>query len=157
MSKARQNKKIDIYKLADALLKEIEPQVKKVEVAGSVRRKDPNANDLDFVIIPKKNTTIKLKNVIRTNWSGDKKIQHVLKNEVTVDLLFTTPDSWGAAMLHFTGSKGYDIGLKMRAKKQGWKLNEYGLFDGSGKKLAGKTEIEILKVFGKSYKAPELR
>jgi len=157
MSKVRENKNIDIYKLAERLLNEIKPQVKKVEIAGSVRRNDPGANDIDFVIIPKKDTIIKLKDSMGTNWTGDKKTQHVLKNKVTVDLLFTTPDSWGAALLHLTGPKGYEIGLRLRAKKQGWKLNEYGLFNENGKRLAGKKEIDILKAFGKTYKKPEDR
>jgi len=159
MSKIREHEPVDIYKLADEILAEIKPQVRKVAIAGSIRRKDPTANDLDFVIIPNpRNANILLKDSIGVNWSGDKKIQHVLKNGITVDLILTTQDSWGAALLHMTGPKGYDIGLKIKAKQRGWKLNEYGLFNReTNKKLAGKTEMEILKVFGKHWKKPEDR
>ena len=53
--------------------------------------------------------------------------------------------------------KGYIIGYKKRAKDKGWKLTEKGLFDESGKMIAGKTEESIYQKFDKNLKSPEQR
>ena len=160
--KVEKEKGLDIYKLVKNLLKEIDPQVLRVVPAGSIARKEAGANDIDLVIIPKKDKKgniqeIKLKDSAKVNWAGNYRIQHELKNGIHVDFLFTTPESWGASLLHFIGPKGHDIGLKMIAKRRGWKLNQYGLFNENGTCIACKTEEEILNALGKEWKSPELR
>ena len=61
-------------------------------------------------------------------------------------------------LLYFTGPSGYNIGMRVRAKKMGLKLNEYGIFDRvTGAYLGGKTEDEVYKVLNKTPKLPELR
>ncbi len=68
------------------------------------------------------------------------------------------PDSFGAALVYFTGSKAHNIRIRERANKKGLKINEYGIFKKSdGKKLAGREEIDIYKVIGLPYIGPELR
>ena len=52
--------------------------------------------------------------------------------------------------MYFTGSKEHNIELRKIAIDKGWKLNEYGLFDKLGKRIAGRTEEE-------AYKQPGLR
>ena len=37
------------------------------------------------------------------------------------------PESFGAAMQYFTGSKGHNVALRQRALKMGYTLNEYSL------------------------------
>jgi len=60
------------------------------------------------------------------------------------------------ALLYFTGSKSHNIALRGLANERGWKLNEYGLFDGN-RRIAGATEVEIYKKLGLEYVPPELR
>jgi DNA polymerase (family 10) len=64
--------------------------------------------------------------------------------------------SYGAALLYFTGSKAHNIALRGLANEHGWKLNEYGLFSGK-RRIAGATEEEIYKKLGLAFIPPELR
>ena len=80
-----------------------------------------------------------------------------LKDGVQVDVRLFTKDEYGAALVYFTGSKDHDIALRTLAIKNGWKLNEYGLFDKKGKSLAGRTEGDVYQKLGLAYIPPELR
>ena len=61
-----------------------------------------------------------------------------------VDLRLVPPDSRGAAMQYFTGSKAHNIALRDRAIGLGFKLNEYGLFRiADDVRVAGATEDDI--------------
>ena len=147
--------------LADKVEKLVAPYTDRVEVCGSYRRGSPRPGDLDVVIIPKKGVTlpemVKAIKPSAVNWIGEKKTQVVIDGR-KVDFRVSSPKGWGAALLYFTGPAGYNIGMRVRAKKQGMKLNEYGIFDRSSDKyLGGATEDEIYKVLGKTPKAPELR
>ncbi|MCC7144834.1 MAG: PHP domain-containing protein [Phycisphaeraceae bacterium] len=72
------------------------------------------------------------------------------------DLRIVPPESFGAALLYFTGSKEHNVRLRQRALEQGLKLNEYGLYKGD-KLLAGQTEEEIFRHLGLDWIPPELR
>ena len=65
-------------------------------------------------------------------------------------------ESYGAALLYFTGSKGYNIELRKRAIARGLKLNEYGLFKGE-RRIAGATEESIYAALDLPWVAPERR
>jgi len=57
---------------------------------------------------------------------------------------------------YFTGSKEHNTELRARAKKMGYKLNEYGLFEGE-KLIPCKDEAEIYRKLGLDFIPPELR
>ena len=80
-----------------------------------------------------------------------------LKTGIDVDLRVVPEESYGAALNYFTGSKSHNVSLREMAVKKGWKLNEYGLFNTKGKRIAGKTEEELYKALGLRYIEPELR
>jgi len=146
-----------VIKLADKVVKEIKPHCKRIKIAGSIRRKEKNPVDVDIVLIPKdkykiKQILLKKGKVIE---NGEKQFSVKIKR-VKVELYFVSEEDWGAALLAYTGSSGYSIGFRIRAKKKGLKLNQYGLFKGN-RKIAGKTEKEIYSALGKSYKLPEDR
>jgi len=65
-------------------------------------------------------------------------------------------EEWGAALLYFTGSKNFNIRMRNAAIAKGWKLNEYGLWDGD-KLIAGKTEEEIFEALGWEFVEPTAR
>ena len=75
-----------------------------------------------------------------------------------VDVRALPPESYGAAMQYFTGSKEHNIVLRSRALKMGLTLNEYGLerLD-NGVRVAGETEEEIYATLGLAWIPPELR
>jgi DNA polymerase (family 10) len=87
---------------------------------------------------------------------GPTKTNVRLKNGLDADIRVVPKESFGAALIYFTGSKDHNIALREIAIKKGWKLNEYGLFRGK-KMLAGKTEEEVYKALGLHFIPPELR
>jgi DNA polymerase (family 10) len=82
----------------------------------------------------------------------------ILKEGFAIDLRVVPPESYGAALQYFTGSKEHNIGLRNIALREGYKLSEYGLYSkNSGERIAGKSEEEIYRKLGLEYIAPELR
>ncbi len=136
-------------------------EVEKIVIAGSVRRWKETIGDIDILIISKNpkpvmDFFVNLPEVINVYAHGETKSAVKLKNGIDVDLRVVPPESFGAALNYFTGSKEHNIALREIAIKKGYKLNEYGLFNGK-KQIAGKTEEEIYKKLGLDYIEPELR
>ena len=89
---------------------------------------------------------------------GSTKATIILRSGIQADIRVLPPESWGAGLLYFTGSKNYNIEMRKIAIKKGYKLSEYGLFDKqTGKMIAGKTEKEVLDKLGVKYLKPEER
>ena len=154
--------------IADDLLQAIKniDDVKQATIAGSIRRKKDTIGDIDIVITAderkwKKIITAitQLSQVETVIAAGKTRASLVLKTkQVQADIRVVHEDEYGAALLYFTGSKEHNIQLRSVAKKRGWKLNEYGVFDNkTGKKLAGKTEKEIYELLGIRFIPPEKR
>ncbi|NBM19802.1 DNA polymerase/3'-5' exonuclease PolX [Streptomyces sp. GC420] len=75
-----------------------------------------------------------------------------------VDLRVVRPDSWGAALLYFTGSKAHNIRVRKVALQYGLKLSEYGLFDAeTGRRTGARTEEEVYGRLGMTWIPPTLR
>ena len=149
--------------LANKVSDMLEPYTDFVEVCGSYRRGREDPGDLDVVVILKEGITLpeivaELEgNYEKYNWLGEKKTQLVIDG-VKVDIKVSTPTGIGAALLYFTGPSGYNIGMRSAAKRKGFKLNEYGLFDrDTNEYLGGATEEEIYDLLGRTYKPPEMR
>jgi DNA polymerase (family 10) len=73
-----------------------------------------------------------------------------------VDMRVVPAESFGAALLYFTGSKAHNIVLRKMAIAKGLKLSEYGVFRGE-QSIAGRTEEEVYAALGLPYMPPELR
>lgn len=135
--------------------------IEKIEIAGSYRRKQETIGDIDILVTCEKcddvmDKFIHYPQVERILSKGDTRSSVVLKSGIQVDLRAVPQKSYGAALHYFTGSKAHNINIRKLAKQHGWKINEYGLFDGE-KFLAGKTEKDIYKKLGLPYIEPELR
>jgi len=140
-------------------------EIDDIEVAGSVRRKKDTIKDIDILVTSKKPSVV-MKEFIRLDLvkevlaHGETKSSVISTDNMQVDLRVVSHDSFGSALLYFTGSKEFNVRLRQLAIKLGYKLNEYGVFLVKGakeKKLAGKTEEEIFSLFKMAYIAPELR
>ena len=68
--------------------------------------------------------------------AGDTKGSVILRSGIQVDLRVVEPESYGAALIYFTGSKAHNIKLRTIALEKGLKINEYGVFH-RDKKIAG--------------------
>lgn len=154
-------KSVKVINLAKDLKAKLKPLVKKIEIAGSIRRHSNNPQDIDIVLIPKDRIKLEeyLRTILKGNFlqGGNYESTWTIKN-VKVELYYTTEDEWGAELLAYSGKKGSNIGLRLIAKRKGLKLTQHGLYDRkTGKKIAGKTEEEIYHALGRNYKKPEYR
>ncbi len=146
-----------VINLSKKLCKSLKPLSKKIEIAGSIRRKVKTPVDIDIVLIPKAKQKIidHLKTKGTYMQGGEKRITFKIQG-VKVEIYYTDSKSWGAMLMTYTGPSGYNIGLRSLTKKRGLLLNQYGLFQ-NGKHIAGKTEKSIYTTLDKKYKSPELR
>lgn len=134
---------------------------KKLEIAGSYRRRKETVGDVDILATSSKasklmNHFTRFEEVKEILAKGETKSSVVLHSGLQVDLRVVSSGSFGAAMLYFTGSKPFNIKLRKIAVKKDWKINEYGIYRGK-KKIAGKTEKEVFKKLELKYIEPELR
>lgn len=135
--------------------------VKTAEFAGSVRRFQETVGDLDILVISDKPSRVmdffvSMPEVEAVHEHGRTRSSVRLKIGIDADLRVLPPESFGAALQYFTGDKYHNIQLREVAIKQGYKLNEYGLYKGK-KIVAGKTEEEIYKKLGFELMSPEIR
>jgi DNA polymerase (family X) len=145
------------------------PGVDKVTPAGSLRRGRETVGDLDILITGKcclhegqRNAVIEqivsFPGILDVIARGENKVSFKLSSGMQVDVRLLPPESFGAALQYFTGSKSHNVALRQRALKLGYTLNEYGLVKLEGeKRVAGKTEEEIYAKLGMDCPPPELR
>ncbi|MFN4148180.1 MAG: helix-hairpin-helix domain-containing protein [Rhodocyclaceae bacterium] len=135
--------------------------VERIEVAGSFRRARETVGDLDILVATDEPATVmrrftSYEEVTEVFAAGESRGSVVLKSGLQVDLRVVPAESWGAALLYFTGSKAHNIALRKLAQDAGLKLNEYGLFRGRTR-IAGVSEEEIYAALGLDWIPPELR
>ena len=130
-----------------------------VGMAGSLRRGKSTVGDLDLLSTDGKiiDAVKGCPGVAQVLESGPKRSSVKLVDGVQVDVRLFNEEEYGAALVYFTGSKDHNIALRNLAIERGWKLNEYGLFDKGGTRLAGKTEEDVYEELGMAYVPPELR
>lgn len=137
--------------------------VRRVEVAGSARRRRETVGDLDVLISSNEPDEVakyfvSMPPIARILGQGPTKSTVVLRNMLQVDLRVIPPESYGAALQYFTGSKEHNVKLRTIGVKQGLKLNEYGLFKRETAELiAAEDEETIYKKMGMRWMPPELR
>lgn len=147
-------------RVAAMVKKRLSPHCVKIEEVGSVRRKKPWVNDIDFVLIPKDLWTLhsEIMRLGSVKMSG-MKIMRVMVGNIQVDLYFASPETWATLLLIRTGSAENNIRLATLAKKRGWRLaaSGDGLFNELGERIAGDTERSIYSALGMPYQRPEER
>ena len=131
----------------------------KVRAAGSLRRGKSTIGDLDILSTDEKlmDAVEGCPGVAQVLERGAKRTSVKLDDGVQVDFRVFSEEEYGAALVYFTGSKDHNIALRNLAIGKGWKLNEYGLFDKAGARLAGSTEEGVYEKLGLEYIPPELR
>lgn len=130
---------------------------------GSLRRMVATVGDLDFSISSNNSQKVidyfcKMPGVSRVVDKGPYKATVILKSGLQLDLLVGNPNSYGALLQHFTGSKVHNIELRTLAEKKGLSLSEYGVKKIKGQKvIQTKTEEEFYKLLGMQTPPPEIR
>lgn len=139
------------------------PKVVRVDPLGSLRRQASTIGDIDIAVAADNSRTVleyfvKYPKSQKTIEKGDHTASIMLPGEIRVDLMVQTPDSYGALLQHFTGSKHHNIALREYALKKGFSLSEYGIKSQSTGKLAQfKDEESFYKYLGLRYIEPEIR
>jgi len=137
------------------------PQVKQVEVAGSLRRMKETIGDVDLLVISTAPARVMdfftgLPGVEKVLGHGPTKSSVRTGAGFDMDLRVIPAESFGAALQYFTGSKEHNIALRKIAIDKGYKLSEYGVFAGE-RMVAGATEAEVYGSLGLPWIPPELR
>jgi DNA polymerase (family 10) len=134
-----------------------------IDPVGSLRRGCETCGDIDLLASGADRTLMDdfaaYPQVERVLGRGDTKSSVLLSRGFQADLRLVPPESRGAALQYFTGSKAHNIALRDRAIGLGLKLNEYGVFRvGDGEmRIAGEREEDVYAALGLEWVPPELR
>jgi DNA polymerase (family 10) len=136
-------------------------EVKKIAVAGSIRRMKETIGDVDLLVVSDNSkktmdSFCSLSDTAKVWAKGPTKTSLRTKQGFDIDLRIVPEESYGAALQYFTGSKEHNIALRKIAMSKGLKLNEYGLFK-KNKMLAGKKEKDIYQCLDMVILPPEIR
>jgi DNA polymerase (family 10) len=158
------------------LFKQIQ-RIKQVKIipVGSIRRKEKTNKDIDLLLVVNnlKNTDLSIniglkknKNLTlvegHTKNARHQKYLYIYNNKkYIIDVFICLKKELPYMLFHYTGNKKYNIRTRFYAKSKGWLLNQYGLWDRKNKKQLWrhkiKTEKDLTKILGISYKKPENR
>lgn len=135
--------------------------VQQISEAGSCRRRKESVGDLDVLVTSSQPNEVMdalenhelVKDVLAR---GETKQRVRLNSGLEMDLRVVPEESYGAALLYFTGSKEHNIVLRRRSQERGLKLNEYGLFRDE-ELVSGSTEEEVFQTLDLPWIPPELR
>ncbi|ALP53894.1 DNA polymerase III [Candidatus Tenderia electrophaga] len=159
----KRTKLLVAQEVASALIKYLKRSqgVKQITVAGSYRRRKETVGDLDILVSAKKGSTVMTRfvnyeEIIEVISQGKTRSTVRLQSGLQVDVRVVPQVSYGAALHYFTGAKAHNIAVRKLGVKQGYKINEYGVFE-DDKRIAGKTEAEVYQAVGLPYIEPELR
>ncbi len=180
----RHKKRLGRFRLsaADALVQPLleyllqDKRVERLEVAGSYRRRQETVGDIDLLAIssdpgPVMDRFTSFPNVRSVEKSGDTRGTVILSSDLQVDLRILPAESYGSALVYFTGNKEHNVELRKRALQRGLSVSEYGVFELAeegegeqsttgrdlGERVAGRTEEEVYAAVGLPWITPELR
>lgn len=131
--------------------------------AGSLRRMRDTVGDVDILVAAGERASAAVTaafctydEVAEVRARGDTRSTVVLRCGLPVDLRVVAPESYGAALHYFTGSKAHNIAVRRLGQERGLKINEYGVLRGEHR-VAGATEASVFNAVGLDYIPPELR
>ncbi len=155
---------LQLAKQIETYLQTIE-DIEQYELAGSLRRLEETARDIDFIIATNKPGAVteallrfdSIKDIIA---SGPTKVSVTIEDEynVNVDFRLVTPEAYATTLHHFTGSKEHNVLMRQLAKKREEKINEYGVTkEKTDSVIQFTSEAKFFNHFGLHYVPPELR
>lgn len=145
-------------RIAREVLDWLGSSVRRAEVCGSLRRGKAEIGDVEIVLLPSDGKRLATK--LAAKWGfqkNGKPARRGLWRGVQVDVFISGEKDWGAQLLAWTGSSDFCRRIRCRAIVKGMKLNQYGLFRATGRRVAGKTEAEIFEKLGMRFLNPEER
>ncbi|NNK62583.1 MAG: DNA polymerase/3'-5' exonuclease PolX [Gemmatimonadetes bacterium] len=149
--------------------------VERLEWAGSWRRRRETIGDLDLLAsyvgdgTPVVEHFTRFDGAVRVEAAGSTKGNIILRSGLSVDLRVIPPESFGAALHYFTGSKEHNVHIRTLGVKRGLRINEWGVFEvpadvdpetvgkDGGRRVGGETEDEVFAALDLAWIPPELR
>ena len=132
-----------------------------LQAAGSLRRRKPTVKDLDLVMSPidplrflemARETGAAIESH-RVTWAFDLKA-----GPINVEVFLTEPDDFWSQLLMRTGPYDFNIKMRSTAKKLGYKLNRYGLWERDTDRVAKfNNELKYFLALGMRWREPEER
>lgn len=157
----------DIAQDAESLLDDLRshPDVTRVNVCGSYRRRKEIVGDLDFLVSTREPAAVSdffvhHEMVESLIVHGPTKSSVRLKSGIQADLRVVKDEEFPFALNYFTGSKEHNIVMRQRALARGWTLNEYRLGpldESKAKPPVIRDEPELYRALDLDYVEPELR
>lgn len=132
-------------RIAEEVLRELNPMIKKGVIAGSIRRGEKKVKDIDIVVVPRK------------EWDTDRKIISERREGVDIQIFVAPKKEFVSAVFHATGPKGHNIGVAQKAKQLGMKWRGMHGLAKNGKPIPVESEREIYNHLKTPYKPPEDR
>ncbi len=151
---------------ADAIAREIMvylhvPEVIRVDALGSLRRQVSTIGDIDIAVATKKPEKVieyfvkyPHRKLIDKGVAG---ATLLLNNGRQVDLRVQKPESYGAMLQYFTGSKHHNIKLRTYAIDHGLSLSEHGIKDRRETLAEFSSEEGFYKALKLPFIPPEIR
>jgi len=131
---------------------------------GSVRREEKMHSDIDLLLVIdhlKNNLNLSCKNFIFVEGKNrhQKYIFTIGKTNYLIDIFICVKSELPYMLFHYTGDKHYNIRTRAYAKKKGFLLNQYGLWNISNKKkvLNINSEKDLISFLQISYREPKKR
>jgi len=138
-------------------------EVKAISLAGSIRRMKETIGDIDILVTSSRPARVMdvfttLPQVQRVLAKGPTRSSVLLEVGIQADVRVVKPESFGAALQYFTGSKEHNVRLREKGVRRGLKINEYGVFRVKDeKRVAGRTEEEVYAALDLPWIPPEIR
>ncbi|KRT76865.1 MAG: hypothetical protein XU14_C0027G0006 [Armatimonadetes bacterium CSP1-3] len=138
-------------------------EVKAITLAGSIRRMKETIGDIDVLVTSSRPARVMdvfttLPQVQRVLAKGPTRSSVLLEVGIQADVRVVKPESFGAALQYFTGSKEHNVRLREKGVRRGLKINEYGVFRVKDeKRVAGRTEEEVYAALDLPWIPPEIR
>ncbi len=139
------------------------PAVEQATLTGSARRRKELVGDLDVLVassdagvVAERFSTLPMMREVLVR--GTTRTAARLQSGHRIDLRVIPPETYGAGLHYFTGSKRHNIAVRALGNRRGLKISEYGVFlRASERLLAGAAEADVFAAIGLPYIPPELR
>ena len=146
----------EVVPVAADLVAHFQAQGLIVEVGGSFRRQAQMVGDLDIVVQADSLNDVLLPDSIFFERLGEQASHGIIGlngEPLGVDIWCATPRQWGSFLWYITGSKELNVLMRQKAKAQGLKLSQFGLFRGA-EQIDDGTERGVADALGFDWIAP---
>jgi DNA polymerase (family 10) len=145
--------------VADGIVEELRPLSDVILVAGSIRRRRPEIGDIDIVVLPKDVPSF-VEALEEQGFSGGMRRKSMVIEGLNTEIYIAhDPKELGAMLFYATGDQVWNFAMRRKAQREGWKLNQYGLFDAKTGAVITQTpdERDFFDSLGVEYHIPEDR